>query len=50
MSQENVEIVRAAFDALNRGDMDAVLKDAAPDFELDWSRAVGPAARRVWAR
>lgn len=42
MSRENVETVRAVFDALNRGDMDAALKDAAPDFELDFSRAVGP--------
>ena len=42
MSQENVEIVRAAYDAYNRGDVDAALKYAAPDFELDWSRAVGP--------
>jgi ketosteroid isomerase-like protein len=42
MSQENVEIVRAAIDALNKGDLDAWLKDAAPDFEFDLSRAVGP--------
>jgi ketosteroid isomerase-like protein len=42
MSQENVEIVRAAFDALNSGDMDALLKHTAPDFEFDFSRAVGP--------
>src|SRR5687767_793394 len=42
MSEENVEVVRAAYDAYNRGDVDAALKDAAPDFELDWSRAVGP--------
>jgi ketosteroid isomerase-like protein len=42
MSQENVEIVRAAYDAYNRGDLDAALKDAAPEFELDWTRAVGP--------
>jgi uncharacterized protein len=42
MSQENVEIVRAAIDAWNRGDWDAVLKDTAPDFEFDLSRAVGP--------
>ncbi|MGH2992133.1 MAG: nuclear transport factor 2 family protein [Solirubrobacterales bacterium] len=41
MSQENVEIVRAAFDAYNRGDVGAAFKDAAPDFELDMSRAVG---------
>jgi ketosteroid isomerase-like protein len=44
MSQENVEIVRAAFEAINRRDVDAMLTDAAPDFELDWSRAVGPSA------
>ena len=42
MSQENVEIVRAALDAYNRGDLEAALKDAAPEFELDWTRAVGP--------
>ena len=42
MSQENVEIVRAAYDAYNRRDLDAALKDAAPGFELDWTRAVGP--------
>jgi ketosteroid isomerase-like protein len=35
-------IVRAAIDAWNRGDWDAVLKDAAPDFEFDLLRAVGP--------
>ena len=42
MSQENVEIARAAYDAYNRGDLDAALVDAAPEFELDWTRAVGP--------
>ena len=42
MSQENLEIVRAAFDAYNRGDLDVVLSYAAPDFELDWSRGIGP--------
>lgn len=42
MSEENIEIVRAAFRALNRGDVDAVVKDAAPDMEFDFSRAVGP--------
>jgi ketosteroid isomerase-like protein len=42
MSQENVDIVRAAYDAYNRGDLDAALKLAAPDCELDWSRGVGP--------
>ena len=44
MSQENVEVIRAALDAFNRGDFDAMLKYAAPDFELDWSRAVGARA------
>ena len=42
MSQENVEIVRAAVDTFNRGGVDAAFEDFAPDFELDWSRAVGP--------
>src|SRR3954464_6875864 len=42
MSQENVEIIRATYDAYNRGDLDAALKDAAAEFELDWTRAVGP--------
>ena len=34
MSEENVEIVRTALAALNRGDLDAAFKDAAPDAEL----------------
>jgi ketosteroid isomerase-like protein len=42
MSQENVEIVRAAIDAYNRGDLESALKDAAHDFEMDLSRALGP--------
>jgi ketosteroid isomerase-like protein len=42
MSQENVEIVRAAIDAYNRGDLEASLKDADPGFELDLTRAAGP--------
>jgi uncharacterized protein len=42
MSQENVEVVRAAFEAWNRGDWDATLKDAAPSFEFDFSRSMGP--------
>jgi ketosteroid isomerase-like protein len=37
-----VEIVRAAIDAFNRGDVGAGLKDAAPSFENDFSRSVGP--------
>jgi ketosteroid isomerase-like protein len=42
MSQENIEVVRAVIDAFNRGDWDAGLKPFDPDFELDFSRAIGP--------
>src|SRR5215212_4616718 len=41
MSQENVEIVRAAIDAYNRGDVGGAVKDVMPDFEYDQTRAVG---------
>jgi ketosteroid isomerase-like protein len=40
LSQENVEIARAAIDALNTGDVDAAFKDMAPDFEFDFSRSI----------
>jgi ketosteroid isomerase-like protein len=39
MSQENVEIVRRGTDAYNRGDVDGLLADWAPDAVLDWSNA-----------
>ena len=42
MSQENVEIVKAWYDAFNRDDWDAMVKDAAPGYAVDFSRAVGP--------
>ena len=42
MSRENVEVVRAAFEAINRGDWDALVQNSAPGFEFDASRAVGP--------
>jgi ketosteroid isomerase-like protein len=42
MSQENVEIVCAVIEAVNRGDRDAALREVAPDFELDLSRSVAP--------
>lgn len=42
MSKENVEIVRAVYEAINRGDVDAWLKHCAPDCEFDGSRLVGP--------
>jgi hypothetical protein len=45
MWKENVEIVRRLVDGYNRRDWDAALKDAAPDFELDMSRAVGARGR-----
>jgi ketosteroid isomerase-like protein len=40
MSQENVEVVRAVIDALNRGDLEAAFKHMDSDFELDASRAI----------
>jgi ketosteroid isomerase-like protein len=42
MSQENLEIVKAVIEALNREDWDAAFRGAAPGFELDFSRAIGP--------
>ena len=42
MSQENVEIIKAGIDAYNRGDWEAALGHMASDFELDFSRAIGP--------
>ena len=42
MSRENVEIVRRVYEALNRGDWDAVFRDAHPDFEMTTQR--GPTA------
>ena len=35
MSQENVEIVRTAVDALDRGDVEGAFSSAAPDAEFD---------------
>jgi len=40
-------MVRGAIDALNRRDVDAALKDAGPDFELDFSRAINPVLHGV---
>ena len=37
----NAELVEAAIAHLNRGDWEAALEHAAPDFELDFSRATG---------
>ena len=41
MSQENVEIVRRGTDAYNRGDLDGLLENWAPDAVVDWSRSRG---------
>lgn len=42
MAQGDVAMVRAAVEAFNRGDLDAVLESASPDCVYDLSRAVGP--------
>jgi ketosteroid isomerase-like protein len=42
MSQENVDIVRRVYDALNRNDFDAAFRDAHPDFQISFKR--GPLA------
>ncbi|MGH2925846.1 MAG: nuclear transport factor 2 family protein [Solirubrobacterales bacterium] len=39
MSQENVEMARRVFDALNRGDLPDAMEDAATDFTFDFSRS-----------
>jgi steroid delta-isomerase-like uncharacterized protein len=41
-AEANVDTVRKAIDAFNRGDVDAMLALAGEDFEYDWSRSVGP--------
>jgi ketosteroid isomerase-like protein len=47
MSRENVETLRAAYDAFNRGDADAAARLADPDFELRTAaRAVNPGTYR----
>ena len=40
MTQENVEIVRRAYEAFNRGDIDGALADLASDFEYTPSGAI----------
>jgi hypothetical protein len=42
VSQENVEIVRRAIEAFNRGDFDAALENVSPDATVDWSHSRGP--------
>jgi ketosteroid isomerase-like protein len=43
MSRENVELVRRAFDAANRGGVAEALEFAADDCVWDWSNSIGPA-------
>ena len=42
MSEANVDIVRAAVDAINRGDWETPFAAARPDFEYDISRTDSP--------
>jgi ketosteroid isomerase-like protein len=42
MSQGNVEIMRRAWEASERGDWESAFRDIAPNHELDWSRGRGP--------
>jgi hypothetical protein len=44
MSDENVELVRAAVDAFNRGNLEWLLERIDDDFEFDWTRSRGPLA------
>jgi ketosteroid isomerase-like protein len=55
MSQENVELVRASYDALNRGDIGAVAATVADDAEIttilsavEGGRYTGPEGIRSW--
>jgi ketosteroid isomerase-like protein len=42
MSQEDMEIVRLAYAAVNEADLDALAEITAPDAVLDFSRSIGP--------
>ena len=42
MSQENVEVIRRVYEAGNRGDWNAVFRDAPPDLEV--TMKAGPSA------
>jgi ketosteroid isomerase-like protein len=42
MSEENVEIIRAAYEPLSRGDWDAVFRNLHTDFVVTTQRAGGP--------
>ena len=40
-SRETVDVVRRTIEAFNRRDLDAALRDVAPEVEIDWSRSRG---------
>jgi ketosteroid isomerase-like protein len=42
MSRANVALVRAVVDAWNRGDIDDAISHCDPDFEIDFTRSIGP--------
>jgi ketosteroid isomerase-like protein len=42
MSQENVEVVRQAYEAFNLRDLDALAQLTEPAWVMDWSRSIGP--------
>ena len=44
MAEESAKIIRWFVDAFNGGDIDSLRENVAPDFELDFSRAIGPYA------
>ena len=48
MSQENVEITRRAYAAFNRGDIDGMVADVAPDFEYVPPAGVIPGVTGVY--
>jgi ketosteroid isomerase-like protein len=50
MSQENVETVRLAYEALHRAGLDAFLEHLHPDAEYDITAAIGPYAGRYYGR
>ena len=50
MSQENVEIVRRAYEALNGTGLDRFVEHLHPDVEYDLSAAVGPFAGMYYGR
>ena len=42
MSEQNISTVRAIWDAVNRGDLDAAMRRLPDDFVADWSASVAP--------